>query len=140
MKIPPAYIQPLMHSIEESVIIVYKETPSLADTDVEWAYGKLISYYKAKAGGKQVEEPLARSDKKQDILDEILNRIDVREELKADEMLINNPDYTYGGKVFSSLAFLYMIALKRLEDSARFWRKKDGRTGYLDYTSRFLGS
>ncbi len=138
MKVPPEYMQPLMHSIEESVIEVYEEMPKLADVDVEWAYQKLIIYYKAIASGKNVEEPLARSEKKQAVVDEILNRLDLREQLKADESIINNPNYTYGEKMYTSLAMLYLRAFKRLEDSAKFWRKQNGRTGYLDYTSRFL--
>ena len=101
-------------------------------------YNKLITYYTAKSAGKDVSEPEVTSQLKQDLIDEILNFIDLREQLKGDIQYIDNEDYTSGGKIIPSLASLYVMAFKRLSQSAKNWRKRNGQKGYLNYIQNFL--
>ena len=129
---PPEYIQPLLYSIETAVISLYEEMPYLLDKDVEFAYNKLEKYYSDLAKGKKVDEPEVTSDKKQAIIDEILNSIDAREELKGDIMLINHPENTNNVN-YPSLPSLYVKALKILISSVRNWRKRNGVKGYLSF-------
>jgi ribosomal protein L18 len=108
------------------------------DKDVAFIYTKFITYYAAKNAGKKVAEPEVTSQLKQDLIDDILNIIDLREEMRADIQYIDNQNYTSGGRVFSSLASLYAMAFKRLEQSAKTWRKRNGQKGYLNYVQSFL--
>ncbi|MEM1122605.1 MAG: hypothetical protein AAGJ18_19330 [Bacteroidota bacterium] len=135
---PPAWMQPLLHSIESTVINLHEEIPRMTDNDVEYAYDKLANFYKAQISGKEVEEPLSTIDRRQDLMDEILNNIDFREEKKLDEELLNNPDVYYGEHQITNLPLLYSIAFKRLKSSARFWRKRSGPRGYLNFVSRYV--
>ena len=132
---PPDYLLPPLYDIEKTILDIYAEHTRLADADVEWVCDKLAGYYKSLAKGKSVEEPESPSVMKQDLIDEILNTLEEREEKEMDTALINNPGYRHGELLYSSHAFLYSICLKRIKDSARFWRKKDGRTGYLRFIS-----
>jgi len=133
MGMPPNYLMGVMHSIESEVVKCYKEFSKLADKDMEWIYEQLLMYYKSLARGKKIEEPLSTSDMKQAVIDEILNKLDARERLGADEQYINV--VKHGTRTVDSSALLYELTFKTLRNSARVWRKRNGRTGYLDYIS-----
>jgi len=62
-----------------------------------------------------------------------LNKLDAREELGVDEQYVGQ--VKHGTRTIDSFALLYELTFKTLRNSARFWRKKNGRTGYLDYIS-----
>lgn len=135
---PPEFLQPLLHSIEGTAIRVHKEFPKLVDNDVEWVYDRLLTYYKGRISNPDLEEPLSTVERKQVLLDEILNIIDIREEGEMDAHFINNPEYTNGGNPIPSVEIFYTLAFKRLRNSVRMWRKKDGRKGYLSFIEPFL--
>ncbi|HFC00071.1 MAG TPA: hypothetical protein ENJ53_04630 [Phaeodactylibacter sp.] len=135
---PPEYLMGVLQNIEKIITIIYQEYPRLADKDVAWVIEKLINYYKARSRGKEIEEPTTPSEMKQALIDEILNIIDQREELEADIEYINNPNIRHGEYMFASLEQFYVVALKRIQSSLRFWTKEAGRTGYLRYISEFL--
>jgi hypothetical protein len=137
---PPEYLMALMQSIENAVVNFHKEFPKLMDKDVEFVYNKLNIYFTAKSAGKAVTEPTVTSQLKQDLIDDILNIIDLREAIKGDIQYVDNEDYTSGGRVISSLASLYAMAFKRLGQSAKNWRKRNGQKGYLNYIQLFLQS
>ena len=135
---PPDYLMGLLQNIEQTVVDIHKEFPRLKDADVEWAYEQLMKYYKSKSSGKVVEEPESTLDRRQDLMDEILNIIDAREEIAADEGFIDNPNVRHGEHVIRSLELLYALGFKQLRGSARFWRKENGPKGYLNYIGRFM--
>lgn len=132
---PPLYLQAVLHSIELVVKELYSEFKSLNDKDVEWVFQQLQLYYKQLAVGKSMEEPLSSLEKRQALIDEILNILEEREEIGADLDCINHPDCAPGGKLITSLAALYAMGFKRLQQSVRFWRKKEGAKGYLSFIS-----
>ena len=138
MNLPPAYLEPLLYSLESITLDVWEDFPSLTDKDVEYAYEKLRDYYKQLASGKEVNEPLTPSERRQALIDELLNMIEFREESDADLDLINNPDITLGAKMIPSLPILYAICFKRLQKSARLWRKEGGPKGYLNFIKRHV--
>lgn len=138
MGMPPEFLQPLLHSIEGTTIRTHKEFPKLIDNDVEWVYDALLSFYKTRISNPDVEEPLSSIERRQVLIDEILNIIDLREEEKADEDFINNANFTNGGNPIPSIEIFYTLAFKRLRNSVRLWRKKDGRKGYLSFIEPFL--
>ncbi len=138
MSIPPDYLTDLLEAIEQTAVDMHKEFPKLKDADVEYVYEQLSKYYKVKSSGKSIEEPVSTIDRRQDLIDEILNTLDNREEINADAAIINNPAIRHGEYLIPSLEFLYVLSFKRLRNSVRFWRKKNGPKGYLNYISTFL--
>ena len=135
---PPQFIQPLLHSIESTTLTVKEEFSTLDDKDVEWVYGKLKDYYKQVGRGKTPKEPDSNIERKGVLIDEILNIIEEREEMDADIDCVNDPDCTNNGVMIPSLGMLYFMGFKRLEESARFWRKNREFGGYLKYISHFV--
>ena len=135
---PPYYLQWLLHTIESVVVNIHDEFAKLHGAEIEWAYEQLLKYYRSVANGKEVEEPESTIERKQALVDEILNSIDVREAAGADIGYINNPEVLHGVAPIPNLGILYALAFKRLLKSAKTWRKKDGRKGYTDYIRQFL--
>lgn len=109
----PFYLQPILHSVESVVRDLFAEFISLVDKDVEWAYDQLQKYYKQLASGKEVAEPLSSLERRQALIDEILNILEIREEMEADLNCINNPNCILGGRLIPSLSFLYVVGFKR---------------------------
>lgn len=139
MTVPESFMEPLLMDIEKTTINTYKEFPKLHDKEVESVYSKLAAYFKRKISNDDLEEPSHPIERCEVLIDEILNIIDAREEAEADDFILNDPDYTLGGHKISSLNFFYATAFKRLEKSARFWRKENGSRGYINYVAGFLG-
>ena len=135
---PPYYLQALLQTIESVVVKIHEEFPKLHDAEIEWAYEQLLKYYKSVASKKEVDEPESTIERKQALVDEILNSIDLREEIGADASYINNPNVLQGTATIPSLAHLYTLAFKTLSKSAKNWRKKDGRKGYIKFIQQFM--
>ena len=130
---PPEYILPILYGIEKTILELYEEFPRMVDADVLWSCEKLQDFYKKIAQGKEMEDPESPIQRKQDLMDELLNTLEVREEAGVDNNLINNPEYKQGEAMYTSHAMLYTAALKRIRDSVRQWKKRDGKTGYLKF-------
>lgn len=135
---PPFYLQAVLHSIESVVRDLFAEFDAILDKDVEWVFEQLQQYYKQLASGKNVEEPLSSLERRRALIDEILNILEEREAIEADLGCINNPDCAPGGRPIPSLAALYVMGFKRLQQSVRFWRKKNGAKGYLFFISNHV--
>jgi len=135
---PPYYLQGLLYTIESVILKMHDEFPKLHGAEIEWTYEQLLKYYKSVASKKEVEEPESTIERKQALVDEILNSIDVREEAGLKASFINNPEVFHGTAPIPSLANLYILAFKTLLKSAKLWRKKDGRKGYINFIQQFM--
>jgi len=76
---PPEYMLPVLYGVEKTILEIFGEYPRLADVDVEWVCEKLHDYYRKLAQGKEMEDPESPSQRKQDLVDEILNTLENRE-------------------------------------------------------------
>ncbi len=135
---PHPALQPLLHTIETVVSNTWKEYPRLSDKDIELTYEQLKEYFRKVSQGKDVDAPVSAADSRMTLIDAILDAIEVREDLHADDHLVMSPNFQPAGYLVPSLESLYVMAFNRLVESVRFWRKEAGRTGYLKYISHFL--
>lgn len=122
-----------MHSVEQTVSTLWEEFPNLKDKDVEFVYQALKDYFKKSAQGTDSEEPLSTIERRQALIDEILNSIDTREDLEADYHVVQNPNILLNGSPIVNLPILYTTCFNRLVESVRFWRKERGNRGYLRF-------
>lgn len=132
------YQQAFLHSVEQTVLMVWKDFPNLQDKDVEYAYQNLKDYYRKLTKGADCEEPLSTMEKRQALMDELLNKIDLREEMEADTYVVNNPDIQPDGRPVPNLPMFYARCFSRLIKSVRMWRKELGQTGYLSFIQNFV--
>jgi hypothetical protein len=130
---PPDFLQPCLFSIEEAVLKVFKEHPKLEDKDVEVVYEQLQRFFKKLAKGADLEEPFSTIARKQALIESIILALDIREEFDADAHMLQNDQYTLGGRTIPYLEILYATAFTYLQRSARFWRKERGKRGYLHF-------
>lgn len=137
MNPPPPFMTSLLHSIETVVVQLYEEFPSLIDKDIEMVYEKLGDYYKAVKLNKKPVEPTSNKERTFALIEEILNILDLREEAGVDSAILED-EYTCQDYNIGCLEDIYMKAFKTLTKSARFWRKKNGKQGYLNYVAEFV--
>lgn len=135
---PPDFLLPCLHSIEQAVLATSKVYPQLRDKEVETIYEQFKNFYDQLARDKEMYEPSSNITYRQALIDAILQALDVREELEADEHYINNPNIRYGGLIIPYLEALYALCFGYLSRSARFWRKLNGPKGYLKFIAEQL--
>ena len=135
---PSEFLYPILLDIESTVLGMTKEYSSLKDKDVEWCYSKLKNHFRERSFNKASDEPESASTAKQDLLDEILNALDSREEEKLDNHMLNTDLYTNGGKSFLNIYQVYVVCFNSLIKSVRFWRKNKSGPSYLAHINEYL--
>lgn len=129
MKTPPEYLMPILHQIEDTVIHLSKEFPKLSDKEIELSYNQLKTYYqKQSRSSGSVEEPLASSDRRQALIDEIMNTLDFRKEEALDDAILGS---FHGNQILKNHEQLYHLALKRLHKSVRLWKSEGGYLNFI---------
>lgn len=133
MATPSDFILPILQSIETIVLSIKEEYPLLKDKDVEWCYDQLKNYFRKKSFNQEAKEPLTGSNARQDLMDEILNILDWREEEALDVHLLNDAAYTNGGFPFANSNQVYVVCFNSLIKSVRLWRKDKTKPSYLHF-------
>ena len=134
---PHPLLQPLLHGIESVSMAVWDEHPNLVDKDVEWVYTAYHDYFKTIRTGKDVPEPISTSRRREALLAGIWEMLLLREELGADNGLVDS-DFAPGGSPLPNLESVYVMAFARLVKSVRFWRKTAGNRGYLRFVQDYV--
>ncbi len=129
-KRPNQALYPILHSIETTVLQLTEEYPKLKDKDIEWCYEKLKDFYRKQSQGRACDEPISSSEAKQNLMDEILNILDTREEENLDSDLLNQQHLA---NVYANLHEVYASCFNSLIASVRLWRKEKNVPGYLSY-------
>lgn len=130
---PHEELQPILFSIETTLAKFVKENKRFADKDIEDVFQKLRAFFDDIAKGKEPYEPTSNSSVKQKLIDQLIEIIDLREETGMDDHLVNNENFKPGGHVIAYIESIYGWCFKRLLKSVRFWRKKDGIRGYINF-------
>ena len=140
MKLEEEY-EDILQNLEFAIVSLYRDNPDLTDHDVETTIGQLIRTYQAEQTGRQIilsnMTPL-----RQELYHSVYDMAEWR--LERREM----PDLTQGkkDKHFTLMINLnqeidvdiLLLCLKRIRKSIRFWTKKYGYQGYLEYIDNFL--
>jgi len=135
---PPEYLEPLLETIESATYQVHKTHPQLVDKEVEKTYTQLKEFFQKLAQGKELYEPTSTLKARQALIEALIDGIDLREEERLDEHLVNNPEYQPGGRPFANLEQVYATAFNYLRKSVRLWHKEGGRKGYLNFIGGFF--
>lgn len=130
---PHSILEPLLYTIETVTIDIWKAHPRLTDKDVEWVYGQYRDYFRKLAQGSEPPEPSSTAVHREALLNALWEGLLLREDLGADEDLIDNPDFAPAGRPMGSLEQVYVMAFGRLLKSVTFWRKTIGKRGYLEF-------
>ena len=126
----------VLENIETIIIGFYKQNPELIDSEVDTALDWLIKYYRAvsqsRSGGystlKGISAELAENVKA--ICEVLLGQSSLKESEKLTafkQLKIRTVNFTE-----------IIECLKRLKSSVKFWTKRGGRQGYLNYVKSFI--
>ncbi len=132
--IEDAYLD-VLQNIEFAIVSVYRNDPELTNWDVESAIDALIRQYQAEWRGKPVRPAKLSTPRKREVYEAVKSMCELR--LGRDSL------ETESGQTVSlqmeSLSLEEIVAiLKRIRKSVRFWDKREGRRGYLDYISAYF--
>lgn len=135
MKVEEEY-EDVLQNLEGAIIMYYREKPELIDGEVERAIDWLIRIYGAEAQGKKSGQkaPRGTSGEVAEVVKQICDWRLGREEIEVEE----EQGEVKGGLKESLEPIVLVECLKRIKSSIKFWTKKGGRQGYLDYVDEFF--
>jgi hypothetical protein len=124
----------VLQSLESAIAQVYQASPELVDLQVQTAINYLVRIYNAEAQGKTASPPHPKgisgevADSVQVICELHLGRAELEDEA-GQPLTLDIPAKT---------ASEIVACLKRIDSSIKFWNKKSGRQGYLDFINGFF--
>jgi hypothetical protein len=125
----------VLQNIEFGIISVYREHPEMTDWQALDAIQALIRTYQAEARGRQVDspslEPLA-----QQVYDMAGAMCEWR--LGRDQFVSGESDKPIDLPIEPLSLDEIAACLKRIRKSIKFWSKRGGRQGYLNYVEQFI--
>ena len=125
----------VFQNIEAAIVSAYRVEPKLDNWDVESAIDALIRQYQAEWRGKEVRPARLNSELKRDVYDHVRTMC----EWRLGRTVLETDDGEPLPLPVEALTLEELVAiLKRIRKSIRFWHKKGGRRGYLDFISQFI--
>ena len=100
-------------------------------------YAAYREYFRKSRGDEDAQEPSSTVKLREGLLDAVWEAILIREDIGADDALVNGT-YAPGGRPVTNLETLYAFAFKRLIKSSRRWRGRDGAKGYINMLNEFV--
>jgi hypothetical protein len=125
----------VFQSIEMNIIAIYRKTPEMTNWDVEDALDALIRQYQAEWRGKEVRAVQLSTERKRDVYDVVQSMC----EWRLGRATLSKKDGGTFPLPVEPLSLEEIAAiLKRIRKSVRYWHKKAGRRGYLEYIDQFI--
>ncbi len=133
--IEEAYLD-VLQNLEFTIVQLYRQHPEMTDWDVERAMEELIRYYQALWRGKEPRAPRLKAEGQRELYEALVAMCEFR---------LGNAtpvQWETGEELDLSIEPLTLeevvAVLKRLRKSVRFWNKKGGIRGYLDFIEGFF--
>lgn len=116
----------ILQNIELEIVTYYRQQPELIDLEVQAAIEWVARLYGGEAAGK-VLAPRPIRGLSAEVANRVKEKCDLLKQLSSDGLI-------------STSATLAEISecLKRILTSVKFWNKKNGRQGYLEYVAKFF--
>jgi hypothetical protein len=134
----------VLHNIETSIVVIYRNEKTLTDWDVLRAVESLIDEYQAEKSGREprktVLKPLAEAtrDLVHSTCEMTLGRLLTIVETEEKVLGIFKRKRYEGVPIEPKTVDELLLCLRRIRDSIQFWTKESGRQGYLQYIDQFI--
>jgi hypothetical protein len=124
----------VLQNIEFAIMQVYQEKPDLIDIEVLNAIESLSHLYTAEAQGKSgTVRPLKGTTA------EVANQIKAVCEMRLRRVSIGDQAEQISEEEMAPKTLTDIVdCLKRIQSSIKFWTKKSGRQGYLNFVRQFF--
>jgi hypothetical protein len=116
----------LLQNIELEIFTYYHQEPDLIDTEVQTAIEWVSRLYGAEAEGKTLS-PRPIKGLSAEVANRVKEKCDMLKQLSIDGLIST-----------SATPAEITACLKRIRSSIKFWNKKSGRQGYLNYAAKFF--
>jgi hypothetical protein len=127
----------VLQNLEFAIVEVYRKTPDLIDAEVLTAIESLVRIYGAEAQGKSLRSrPLGGMSQSVADIVQVFCELRLGRSPIADPPI--EPDDRPGGDLPTISLEVLVDCLKRIQSSIKFWNKKNGRQGYLNYIQQFI--
>jgi hypothetical protein len=133
MKVEDKHLD-VLQNIEFAIMQVYQEKPDLIDIEVLNAMENLSHLYAAESQGKS---GTVRSLK--GTTAEVAVQVKAVCEMRLRRVSIDSPAAPISEEEMAPKNLTDIVdCLKRIQSSIKFWTKKSGRQGYLNFVSQFF--
>jgi hypothetical protein len=125
----------VLQNIEFGIISVYREHPEMTDWQALDAIQALIRTYQAEARGRQVDSPSLEP-----LAQQVYNMAGTMCEwrLGREQFASGESDKPLDLPIKPLSLDEITACLKRIRKSIKFWSKRGGRQGYLNYVEQFI--
>ncbi len=116
----------ILQNIELEIVTYYRQEPELIDLEVQNSIEWVARLYGGEAEGKTLS-PRPINGLSAEVAHRVKDKCDMLKQLSID------------GVIHTSATPAEITAcLKRILSSIKFWNKKNGRQGYLEYIAKFI--
>ncbi len=126
--------QDVLQNIEFAIISVYREHPEMTNDHVLSAVNALIRTYNAELKGRE-PSPSTLDPLRQSVYERMMGMCEWR--LGRRSLSISVDGSPAPPKKPLSMEEI-LACLKRIRKSIKFWQRRSGRRGYLDFVSQFV--
>lgn len=124
----------VLQNIEFGIMQVYRQHTGMVDWDAQTAVDALIQAYNAELRGKQ-----AITRNLNDLSGEVIETVKAMCEWRLGRAEMEDEDgYPFEIPIETISVDEIVACLKRIRKSIKFWSKKRGRQGYLDFVDSFF--
>ncbi len=131
----------VLQNLEEAIIAHYRDSPELIDAEVETAISYLVKFYSAEVQGKtsSYREPKKLAKEVAQSVKQMCEWRLGREKLEVEDESGQITQIAAAEMELELLKSEQIVAcLKRIQSSIKFWSKKHGRQGYLNFVLEFM--
>ncbi len=131
--------QDVLQNLESAIIAYYREHPDLIDAEVDTALSWLVKLYNAEAQGKtsSYRVPRGVSGEVGELVQQMCEWRLGRQKLEVEEL--EGKGLGIKELEIEKLEPREIVAcLKRIQSFLKFWTKKAGRQGYLNFVAEFV--
>lgn len=128
----------VLHNIESTIVMYYREHTDLIDAETEAALESLIKYYNASSKGfsSSSQQPTGNSAGLFDALKVVCDWRLGREALPVTDKKGNPALVNLDIEILTPSQIV--ACLKRIKSSVKLWTKKGGRWGYLNFIQQHI--
>ena len=125
----------VLQNIEAAIQAVYRNHAQLLDYDVEWALNLLIQHYQREhKTGNRTDMPIA-DPLKQTLYTAVRGMCEWRMGRETSDKPPDAQEIPASRQIDLEVT---LACLKRIRKSVQTWTKREGRQGYLNFTSEFV--
>ena len=129
----------ILQNIEFAIVSIYRDDPTLRDTDVIKALEALISHVQRLAIGREPAQP-ELPPLSEAVFDGVIDILEFRsglDEEAEEETTQRRPRFSRALRK-TTQEDIYLACLRKIHKSVKRWNRERGEQGYLEFVSHYI--